>query len=248
MSQFLRRLPCQLAQEHARETLDRCAAQRSAVISELGMSSSAGRKLLLRIAHEGSIPQALLQQPFLLALQRASIYLKRIAVNCLPEVHEVCVGESEKPILAYLCQAVEDSVMQAWQAGLARLSDVEHFSLHVDGFDFHEIRFLCPLKRSLMLAPAESLLPEVSICVFSSKSMASSETLCRGTQTLEARLMSALFDFVMATAFRTVFRLCLKMAELSAAISARLLPPARELPSMGCDRTVICIRCSVATR
>ena len=37
-------------------------------------------------------------------------------MKCLPEVHEVCVSESDKPcpensLLAYLYQAVEDSVM-----------------------------------------------------------------------------------------------------------------------------------------
>ena len=68
--------------------------------------------------------------------------------------------------------------------------------------------------------------------------MVSSKTLCPSTRTLYARLMSALLDFVMATAFRTLLRLCLKMTALSTAISGRLLPRTSEPRSMECDRTV----------
>ena len=139
MSQFMRRLPIsRRLHDQVCATLEKCASCRESIIKEdLRASWESGKKALLEVAHGGAGPEFFSGLAFMQELERASSYMKWIAVCCLPSMYEQCLTDSSKPcpessVLAYLYQALEDYVLQAWQSYLMEMPMV-HLSLHFDG-------------------------------------------------------------------------------------------------------------------
>lgn len=123
--------------EDAAKIFQKCAEDRDAVIAEIGLRKTEGKRTLLEVVSGGAVPSHLVGNPILVSLRSACIWLKWLAVPDLQDLYSYCEGDKSKPVpdnsvLAYLYQAIEDIVLSSWVEYLTTLN-LTHLSLHFDG-------------------------------------------------------------------------------------------------------------------
>ena len=69
------------------DMLRRLALDRSAVITELGLTPALGKDLILKAINGRSLPASLVPNPTLARVRRVGIFLRWLACSCLPAEH-----------------------------------------------------------------------------------------------------------------------------------------------------------------
>ena len=124
--------------DFVQKTLEKCAKSREEVcIKELGATVASGKKILHEVLFGGGIPQAYLQNTFMIQFQKTARYLRWLACSLIPDVYERTKDMADKKhpqasTLFYLYAAVEDCILQSWETFL-RTQTIGHMSLHFDG-------------------------------------------------------------------------------------------------------------------
>lgn len=123
--------------ENAAKVFEKCAEAREEVITDLQLSRTEGKRVLLEVANGGSGPAHLSGHDVIRSLRQACTWIKWLAVGNFPDVYDHCEADKTKlspdnSTIAYLYQAVEDLVLTSWTNYLASL-DLLHLSLHFDG-------------------------------------------------------------------------------------------------------------------
>ena len=123
--------------EELSKVLERLATERTAFLSELGVDSVRGKKIVNTVLNGGSPPESLKTNDNILKLQKISIYLRWVAMNLLYDDYTSLKDVKDKPfpsasVLSLLWQSVEDVVLCAWTEQLIDMKP-KHLSLHFDG-------------------------------------------------------------------------------------------------------------------
>ena len=123
--------------EELSKVLERLATERAAFLSELGVDSVRGKKIVNAVLNGGSPPENLKANGNIQKLQKISIYLRWVAMNLLYDDYTSLKDVKDKPfpsatVLSLLWQSVEDVVLCAWTEQLVDMKP-KHLSLHFDG-------------------------------------------------------------------------------------------------------------------
>eukprot|EP00438_Fugacium_kawagutii_P027022 Skav232520 [mRNA] locus=scaffold1096:926666:934699:- [translate_table: standard] len=106
-------------------------------LQDLRLSEAEGKQIVTSVLSGGAPPQSHKDEPFLLSMQKASIYLRWLACSLLKDDYAELEKSSDKPFpgataFFYMWAAIEDYVLEHWCAILIAKKP-SHLSLHFDG-------------------------------------------------------------------------------------------------------------------
>ena len=121
-----------------RDTLTKCAKQRSMVCRELLRTDiPTGKGLLTAVMAGASLAPPWDRNEFLLGLRKLSRYMRWVACACLPDVFQVCINDAKRTLpesstFYVMWSAVEDLILSKWMEYTME-RPVRHLSLHCNG-------------------------------------------------------------------------------------------------------------------